>query len=117
MLPALACSEPGTIATVVAPNAYKTCKPCDEGYYRSGDASANNNACKQIPAGYKEKARSGTTYDRAELELCSKGEVSFWTSSVRTPTDAQSCSPCLGTNKYAYRMGALRQLPLAQGHA
>ena len=109
ILPSLAaprcCSLPGKYSAIVNGNNYATCEDCPEGYFRSGDASPGNNACRQIPAGYKEKARSGTTYDRAELELCSKGEVSFWTGGIRTPLDAQACQPCTGNNKYAQRQG------------
>lgn len=45
------CSPPGTFATILAPRLYATCEPCADGFYRSGDASSNNNACRQIPAG------------------------------------------------------------------
>ena len=94
---------------------YNTCANCPEGYFRSGDASPGNNACRPIPAGYKEKARSGTTYDRAELELCNKGEVSFWVGATRTPSDAQACQPCTGDNKYAPRKGMASCQPCRAG--
>lgn len=101
--------QPGTVSAIVSPNTYATCNPCQDGFYRSGDASLNNNVCKPIPAGWKEKARNSTTYDRSQLELCGKGEVSFWSdSNTRVPADAQSCQACLGDNTYAPRMGMSR---------
>lgn len=45
------CSPPGTYAAFEGDNTYLTCKSCADGYYRPGDASANNNACRMIPAG------------------------------------------------------------------
>lgn len=68
--------------------------------------------CSGLPplsslAGYKEKARSGTTYDRAEIEECNLGEVSYWGGGVRTPTTPENCEPCADNNKYAPRKGAL----------
>ncbi len=47
----LNCSQPGTVSAIVAPNTYATCNSCQDGFYRSGDASLNNNVCKPIPAG------------------------------------------------------------------
>lgn len=51
------CSDPGTIATIVAPNTWATCEACPEGYFRTGDAAANNNVCKKIPAGGRRQLR------------------------------------------------------------
>ncbi|PSC76086.1 serine threonine [Micractinium conductrix] len=108
--------DPGTVSAIVAPATYATCAPCTEGYYRSGDASASNNACQPIPVGWKEKARSGTTYDRTQIELCSRGEVSSWSSGARVPSDAQSCQACLGNNKYAPRLGMAACQPCRAGY-
>ena len=55
--PLLCRSAPGTIATIVAPRLYATCEACADGYYRAGDAYANNNVCKQIPAGKQQLTR------------------------------------------------------------
>ncbi|KAL4425824.1 hypothetical protein ABPG75_009840 [Micractinium tetrahymenae] len=108
--------QPGTVSAVVAPNAYATCNACQDGFYRSGDASLNNNICKPIPAGWKEKARNSTSYDRSQLELCGKGEVSYWAdSNTRMPADAESCQPCLGDNTYAPRMGMSKCQPCQAG--
>jgi len=49
--PALSRSEPGTIAKMVGTDTWASCDPCPAGTYRSGDASASNNVCIQIPAG------------------------------------------------------------------
>lgn len=58
-------------------------------------------------AGFKEKPRSGTVYNRSEIVECGKGEVSFWNgSALRTPTNAEECQGCTGGNKYAPRTGA-----------
>ena len=58
------------------------CTACTKYTYRSGDAAPENNVCKKIPAGYKEK--SGVPA-RTEIDLCGKGSVSFWTGETRTP--------------------------------
>lgn len=44
-------SEPGKYATKVGQSAYHTCELCEDGYYRSGDASSTNNVCRPIPSG------------------------------------------------------------------
>ena len=45
------CSDPGTYAGMNGTDTWNTCLPCADGYYRSGDASANNNVCRKIPGG------------------------------------------------------------------
>lgn len=50
-LPRLLCSDPGTVAAIVPPNTFATCEPCADGFYRPGDSSPFNNACKIIPQG------------------------------------------------------------------
>jgi hypothetical protein len=107
--------NPGSYATTVSPNTYNTCEPCADGYYRSGDSSPANNVCRKIPDGYKEKSRATTTYDRAEIVPCGKGEVSFWAGAARTPTDPQLCQACLGDNTYAQRMGMRACVPCPGG--
>lgn len=66
-------------------------------------------------AGYKEKNRTDTEFDRAEIVPCGKGEVSFWTGTgpyTRTPANsAQTCQACTA-NTYAPRTGAPRLSPL-----
>ncbi len=58
------------------------------------------------PAGYKEKNRTTTTYDRAEIVPCGKGEVAYWTGSTRTPVGKpEECQGCTA-NTYAPRTGA-----------
>jgi len=51
------------------------------------------------PPGYKAAATVLDAKNRigaADIQLCSAGEVSFWSGSpaVRTPTDATTCKPC-----------------------
>ena len=105
-LPLLPRSPPGTIAALSGDDTWETCVPCQDGWYRSGDATNGNNVCRKIPAGWKERNRTLTTDDRAEITLCAKGEVSFWDGEVRTPLNApESCQPCTGDNKYAPRTG------------
>ena len=62
-------------------------------------------------AGYKEKPRTSTTYDRAEIVECGKGEVAYWNWGVnpatRVPSNPELCQACAGGNKYAPRTGAL----------
>lgn len=148
------CSAPGTYAN--GTSTWQACLPCADGFYRTGDASANNNVCLRIPAGgpaepattalplllqtllllrghaaqrqsggqlfttaahslapcagFKEKPRASTTYDRAELVECGKGEVAYWdwaaSPVVRVPANPELCQACTGGNKYAPRTGA-----------
>lgn len=49
MIMPLQCSPPGQFATLL--NGAFKCEPCKPGYYRSGDASPENNVCVPIPAG------------------------------------------------------------------
>lgn len=70
------------------------------------------------PAGYKEKNRTTTTYDRAEIVPCGKGEVSFWTGAVRTPASKpEECQACIGDNTYAQRIGACVRWGAQRGQA
>ena len=94
------------------------CTACTKYTYRSGDAAPENNACKKIPAGYKEK--SGVTA-RTQIELCPKGSVSFWTGENRTPSgvadDEKECQSCalVRANSYAPRAGMAACTPCKGG--
>ncbi|PSC70770.1 histidine-tRNA cytoplasmic isoform B [Micractinium conductrix] len=80
-------------------NPAKACAPCPTYTYRTGDATEQNNACKPIPAGYKLLDATHT-----KIDLCPKGQVSFWSAapldptSVRYPSgrpgDELSCASC-----------------------
>ena len=99
-------------------NAATPCAACDKYYYRAGDAAPENNACKKIPAGYKEK--SGVPA-RTQIELCGKGSVSFWTGDTRTPSgvddDEKTCKSCadIKANSYAPRAGMAACTPCKGG--
>jgi len=72
----------------------------------SPHAPLNNALLPTLVAGYKEKNRTSTTYDRAEITPCGKGEVAYWTGSTRTPVGKpQECQGCTA-NTYAPRTGA-----------
>ncbi|KAL4425823.1 hypothetical protein ABPG75_009839 [Micractinium tetrahymenae] len=87
---------PGTYSNGTA------CVPCADGKFRSGDATPENNVCKPIPAGYKEK--TGVTA-KSEIELCDVGTYSAWSNTgTRDPADPTQCSGCT-LNSYAPRKG------------
>ena len=104
----LPCSPAGQYAKLVS-GTY-TCTACPAGYYRSGDASPFNNACHQIPSGYREKTTVDAlgTIARAEVIPCSAGTFSSWTNAtatgVRTPSTSTICQAC-NNNLYAPRAG------------
>ena len=112
--PCLQCSPAGTRAV----DAATPCAACAKYTYRSGDAAPENNVCKKIPAGYKEK--SGVPA-RTEIDLCGKGSVSFWTGETRTPSgvddDEKTCKSCadIKANSYAPRAGMAACTPCKGG--
>ena len=113
-----------------------TCTACPDGYYRSGDATPENNVCKPIPAGYRERktAAAGgdlTTVDAAaaksEIVPCEKGTVSYWDADptvfnsgspvARHParTSSTTCEAC-ATRFYAPRVGMQKCLACKAGY-
>lgn len=67
------------------------------------------------PTGFKEKNRTTTTYDRAEIVPCIKGEVSYWSGSTRYPVGKpEECLGC-AANTYAPRTGMAACLPCRAG--
>jgi hypothetical protein len=96
------------------------CTPCAKYTFRSGDAAPENNVCKKIPAGYKEKSGAGVAA-RTQIELCGKGSVSFWTGETRTPSgtadDEKTCKSCadIKANSYAPRTGMAACTPCKGG--
>ena len=66
-------------------------------------------------AGQREVSRASAAYPRAQVQACSKGEVSSWGAATRSPADPQECQPCLGDNTYAPRTGA-HSCGVACGH-
>lgn len=78
---------------------------CGDGYFRSGDATPQNNVCKPIPAGYREKLVSeGAAVAKSEIVLCEIGTYSAWSSGVRDPVTSTVCGVC-DLNTYAPRKG------------
>lgn len=121
------CSGPGTY--------YKegtTCTACPDGYYRTGDASPENNKCRPIPAGYRERITaagggdpSGTDAIAAKSEIvpCSKGTYSAWSGdasdpenpATRTPNASPTtCQACTG-RMFAPRVGMQQCLACKAG--
>lgn len=94
------CSGPGTYSDGTA------CQPCADGYFRSGDATPDNNVCKAIPAGYREKLVAGENANapKSEIVLCEIGTFSAWSSGSREPSISTECAPCT-LNTYAPRKG------------
>lgn len=94
------CSGPGTYSDGTA------CQPCDDGKFRSGDATPENNECKPIPAGYREKLVSGegAAAAKSEIVLCEIGTYSAWSSGTRDPATSTECATCT-LNTYAPRKG------------
>lgn len=112
------CSSPGQYALDNGDGTF-TCTACKSGYYRSGDATPENNVCKPIPAGYREKTTSDAagTVAQSEIVPCELGTFSAWDSdptnpagtAARTPSGATVCQAC-ATNFYAPRRGELGAL-------
>ncbi|PSC75061.1 peptidyl-prolyl cis-trans cyclophilin-type [Micractinium conductrix] len=86
----------------VDPAVINSCTACAIGTYRAGDATPENNVCKPIPAGYRAKPASATVLARSEVDLCPKGQVSFYglvvggsADAVRIPVDLdEQCMSC-----------------------
>ncbi|PSC74950.1 von Willebrand factor type EGF andpentraxin domain-containing 1 Flags: Precursor [Micractinium conductrix] len=109
------------------------CTLCPADTYRAGDATPENNVCKPVPAGYRLKQTAAIADGRAqsEIELCPKGQVSFYdTNSVRIPKGVPTaCAACTeldtqlgftGTAKkwahtYAPRKGMTQCIPCPGG--
>ncbi|PRW59245.1 von Willebrand factor type EGF andpentraxin domain-containing 1 Flags: Precursor [Chlorella sorokiniana] len=94
----------GTWADSTKPT--KGCSLCASGYYRIGDASAENNKCRQIPPGYKASAVLETTAKTGATAIttCEIGTASSWAAGIRSPTDATICKAC-DKNTVATRTG------------
>lgn len=119
----VACSPAGTWL----PDPTAPCQECPADSYRSGDATPENNVCKPIPAGYKLK----TEGDHTEIDLCPKGQVSFYSSrnqddGVRVPFNKEAeCQACadldaeLGEENWAHtfapRKGMTQCVPCPAG--
>ncbi|KPF41078.1 hypothetical protein [Rhizobium sp. AAP43] len=98
-----------TECTPCGPGTYSdgtACQPCDDGKFRSGDATPENNECKPIPAGYREKLVSGegAAAAKSEIVLCEIGTYSAWSSGTRDPATSTECATCT-LNTYAPRKG------------
>ena len=121
--PLTACSPAGTFL----PDQKEPCQECPADHYRSGDATPENNVCKPIPPGYKLK----TAGDHTEIDLCPKGQVSFYSSrnqdeGVRVPYNKEAeCMACadldeeLGEENWAHtfapRKGMTQCVPCPAG--
>ena len=122
LLPPLHCCSPAGQYAKLVSGTY-VCTACKANYYRSGDASPNNNMCLPVPAGYREM----TNADRSTAQIsghaviapqsqvvpCSVGTFSSWSgnaaspdtsNATRTPATATLCTPCT-LNLYAPRTG------------
>ena len=106
----LRCSPAGQYAKLVS-GTY-VCTACKANYYRSGDASPNNNVCRPIPAGYMELSGAGVDA-QSQVVPCPVGTASSWSgdatnpatsTATRTPATATQCAPCTN-NLYAPRTG------------
>lgn len=98
------------------PDQTQACVTCGDDTYRTGDATPENNVCKRIPAGYREKTVDDVagTLPRSEIVLCDKGTYSSWNAAgdVRTPVGSPTtCDACTG-NLYAPRTGVPRPAAL-----
>lgn len=105
------CSGPGTYELS------GVCTNCTDTYYRSGDATPENNVCKPIPAGYREKTVADAlgTLLHAEIMLCELGTFSAWTAtSTREPATPTTCTVCT-LNAYAPRKGMQRCIACKAG--
>ncbi|PSC75222.1 serine threonine [Micractinium conductrix] len=103
------------------------CVQCIDDTYRAGDATPENNVCKPIPAGY----RLLNAGDKTAIDLCPKGQVSFYTSANQDNGDRvpagkpEACIACaaladeLLTNEWAHtfapRKGMTQCIPCPGG--
>ena len=90
-------------------SATAACATCPANTYRSGDASPENNVCKNVPAGFYANA-DGSSAGATTITPCAKGYVSYWTDdTTRVPSTPLTCEPCgsatTGVNTYAPRAG------------
>jgi len=83
-----------------------SCTACDAGTYRTGDATPENNECKNIPAGFREKTVAEGADARTQIVPCAVGTFSAWDAAgtTRTPADPLVCQVC-DLNTYAPRTG------------
>ncbi|KAL4447462.1 hypothetical protein ABPG75_004681 [Micractinium tetrahymenae] len=64
--------------------------------YRTGDATPENNECKQVPSGYRLKDAATGVDPNTVIDLCQPGTVSFWSADglTRTPASQSACIGC-----------------------
>lgn len=111
LLWSIPCSPEGTYASAAtySTTAAKGCSKCPSGWFRTGDASLNNNECKKIPAGGRSlKTVGDLEWQHWQAVPSLPSTILLRTSLLRLgfqlhPRLRHSCLPCSGYKGISFK--------------